>query len=59
MIEGSIGILATGSEAFAINSGSTALDWATSLPPLMLQMVQGLLNGIAGNLTASVSGDPF
>ncbi|MBB0967650.1 hypothetical protein G6016_01475 [Dietzia aerolata] len=52
---GSIATLAQGSAAFATNSGSTLVDFGTGLPPLMLQMVGGLLNAIADNITASVS----
>lgn len=51
---GSLGILATGSAEFALNSGSTLADMGTRLPSLILMFVDSLLNGIAGDIVSSV-----
>ena len=51
---GSLGILATGSAKFALDSGSTLADMGSGLPSLILMFADTLLNGIAGDVVASV-----
>lgn len=51
---GSLGTLGFGSQEFATTSGSVAVDFATGLPSLVMLLLQGLGNGIADNITASV-----
>lgn len=51
---GSLGILGAGSGEFATDSGSVLVDFATGLPGLVMMLMQGLANGIADNITASV-----
>lgn len=52
---GSLGTLATGSAAFALDSGSTLADMGSALPSMILMFVDALLNGIAGDVVSSVA----
>lgn len=51
---GSLGILATGSAEFALNSGSTLADSGTRLPSLILLFADALINGMAWDIVSSV-----
>lgn len=52
---GSLGIVATGSAEFALDSGSTLADMGSALPSTILRYLDTLLNGIAGDMVASVA----
>ncbi|MBB0967649.1 hypothetical protein G6016_01470 [Dietzia aerolata] len=52
---GSLATLGAGSMEFATNSGSAVVDFATGMPGLLMNIVQLIGNGIADNITASVS----
>lgn len=55
---GSLTPLGMGSMAFATNSGSALVDFATGIPGLLINLIQLIGNGIADDITASVGTGP-
>ncbi|WP_176475046.1 hypothetical protein [Dietzia natronolimnaea] len=53
---GSLGVFAEGSSQFAIDSGSTLVDFATGLPSLVLLLMDVIGFETSLDLTASVGG---
>ncbi|MCY1655854.1 MULTISPECIES: hypothetical protein [Dietzia] len=51
---GSLAEFAEGSSQFAINSGSTLVDFGTGLPSLVLMLLDAVGFGTSVDLTASV-----
>ena len=52
---GSLGVFAEGSSQFAVESGSTLVDFGTSFPSLLLGLLDMLGIATSTDLTASVA----
>lgn len=51
---GSLTPFGAGSLAFATNSGSALIDFATGIPGVLVNLLDLIGDGIAGNITASL-----